>query len=50
VIGGSASRRADVRAAEEILRMLRLYRERYEGFTVKHCREQLQSKRSVSPP
>ena len=46
-IGKPSSRCA---AAEEILRMLRLYRERYEGFTVKHCREQLQSKRSVSPP
>ena len=40
-IGKPSSRRA---AAEEILRMLRLYRERYEGFTVKHCREQLQKR------
>src|SRR5947209_3615862 len=37
-IGGSASRRA---AAEEILRMLGLYEERYSGFTVKHFHEQL---------
>lgn len=28
-------------SAEEIARMLRLYRERYEGFTVKHFHEQL---------
>ena len=37
-IGKPSSRRA---AAEEILRMLGLYQERYEGFTVKHFHEQL---------
>jgi len=43
-IGKPSSRRA---AAEEILRMLGLYQERYEGFTVKHFHEQLQ-KRSIN--
>jgi hypothetical protein len=38
-IGKPSSRRA---AAEEILRMLGLYGERYAGFTVKHFHEQLQ--------
>jgi transposase len=37
-IGKPSSRRA---AAEEILRMLGLYEERYGGFTVKHFHEQL---------
>ncbi len=37
-IGKPSSRRA---AEEEILRMLRLYEERYEGFSVKHFHEQL---------
>jgi transposase len=37
-IGRPSSRRA---AVAEILRMLGLYRERYEGFTVKHFHEQL---------
>jgi transposase len=37
-IGKPSSRRA---AAEEILRMLGLYEERYSGFTVKHFHEQL---------
>ena len=37
-IGKPSSRRA---AVEEILRMLGLYEERYEGFTVKHFHEQL---------
>jgi transposase len=37
-IGKPSSRRA---AAEEILRMLGLYQERYDGFTVKHFHEQL---------
>ena len=37
-IGKPSSRRA---VAEEILRMLGLYQERYEGFTVKHFHEQL---------
>jgi transposase len=37
-IGKPSSRRA---AEEEILRMLGLYRERYEGFTVKHFHEKL---------
>ena len=37
-IGKPSSRRA---AADEILRMLGLYRERYAGFTVKHFHEQL---------
>jgi transposase len=40
-IGKPSSRRA---AAEEILRMLGLYQERYEGFTVKHFHEQLQKR------
>jgi len=35
-IGKPSSRRA---AAEEILRMLGLYEERYAGFTVKHFHE-----------
>jgi transposase len=37
-IGKPSSRRA---AVEEIQRMLGLYEERYEGFTVKHFHEQL---------
>ena len=37
-IGKPSSRRA---AVEEIQRMLGLYQERYEGFTVKHFHEQL---------
>src|SRR6266446_3950698 len=37
-IGKSSSRRA---AVAEIQRMLGLYEERYEGFTVKHFHEQL---------
>jgi transposase len=37
-LGKPSSRRA---ASEEILRMLKLYRERYEDFTVKHFHEQL---------
>jgi transposase len=41
-IGKPSSRRA---AAEEILRMLGLYEERYSGFTVKHFHEQLQKRR-----
>jgi transposase len=40
-IGKPSSRRA---AAAEILRMLGLYQERYEGFTVKHFHEQLQKR------
>src|SRR5438270_6418123 len=40
-IGKPSSRRA---AAEEILRMLGLYEERYAGFTVKHFHEQLQKR------
>ena len=40
-IGKPSSRRA---AAEEILRMLGLYEERYSGFTVKHFHEQLQKR------
>jgi transposase len=40
-IGKPSSRRA---AAEEILRMLGLYQERYTGFTVKHCHEQLRKR------
>src|SRR5262249_27392894 len=40
-IGKPSSRRA---AAEEILRMLGLYEERYEGFTVKHFHEHLQKR------
>ncbi len=40
-IGKPSSRRA---AAEEILRMLGLYEERYGGFTVKHFHEQLQKR------
>jgi transposase len=40
-IGKPSSRRA---AAEEILRMLGLYEERYTGFTVKHFHEQLQKR------
>src|SRR5262249_40742723 len=40
-IGKPSSRRA---AAEEILRMLGLYDECYEGFTVKHFHEQLQKR------
>jgi len=40
-IGKPSSRRA---AAEEILRMLGLYQDRYEGFTVKHFHEQLQKR------
>ena len=40
-IGKPSSRRA---AADEILRMLGLYEERYEGFTVKHFHEQLQKR------
>src|SRR6201987_475702 len=40
-VGKASSRRA---AAEEILRMLGLYQERYEGFTVKHFHEQLQKR------
>jgi transposase len=40
-IGKPSSRRA---AAEEILRMLGLYEERYRGFTVKHFHEQLQKR------
>jgi transposase len=42
-IGKPSSRRA---AAEEILRMLGLYEERYSGFTVKHFHEQLQKRHS----
>jgi len=41
-IGKPSSRRA---AAEEILRMLGLYEERYSGFTVKHFHEQLHKRR-----
>jgi transposase len=40
-IGKPSSRRA---AAEEILRMLGLYQERYQGFTVKHFHEHLQKR------
>jgi transposase len=40
-IGKPSSRRA---AVAEILRMLGLYQERYEGFTVKHFHEQLQKR------
>jgi len=40
-IGKPSSRRA---AVEEIQRMLGLYEERYEGFTVKHFHEQLQKR------
>ena len=40
-IGKPSSRRA---AIEEIQRMLGLYEERYEGFTVKHFHEQLQKR------
>src|SRR6201987_5361482 len=40
-IGKPSSRRA---AAEEILRMLGLYEERYKGFTVKHFHEHLQKR------
>jgi len=40
-IGKPSSRRA---AAEEILRLLGLYQERYTGFTVKHFHEQLQKR------
>jgi transposase len=40
-IGRPSSRRT---AAEEILRMLGLYEERYSGFTVKHFHEQLQKR------
>ena len=40
-IGKPSSRRA---AAEEIVRMLGLYEERYAGFTVKHFHEQLQKR------
>jgi transposase len=40
-IGKPSSRRA---AAEEIVRVLGLYQERYEGFTVKHFHEQLQKR------
>jgi transposase len=40
-IGKPSSRRA---AVEEIHRMLGLYQERYEGFTVKHFHEQLQKR------
>ncbi|HEX5453763.1 MAG TPA: ISNCY family transposase [Stellaceae bacterium] len=40
-IGKPSSRRA---AVEEIQRMLGLYQERYEGFTVKHFHEQLQKR------
>src|SRR5207245_1072057 len=40
-IGKPSSRRA---AAEEILRMLGLYEERYSSFTVKHFHEQLQKR------
>jgi transposase len=40
-IGKPSSRRA---AAEEILRMLGLYQERYSGVTVKHFHEQLQKR------
>ncbi|MGC2200584.1 MAG: helix-turn-helix domain-containing protein [Stellaceae bacterium] len=40
-IGKPSSRRA---AAEEILRMLGLYQDRYAGFTVKHFHEQLQKR------
>lgn len=40
-IGKPSSRRA---AAEEILRMLGLYEERYAGFTVKHFHEQLRKR------
>jgi transposase len=40
-IGKPSSRRA---AVEEILRMLGLYQERYEGFTVKHFHEQLRKR------
>jgi transposase len=40
-IGKPSSRRA---AVEEIQRMLGLYQERYDGFTVKHFHEQLQKR------
>src|ERR1700746_2574637 len=40
-IGKPSGRRA---AAEEILRMLGLYEERYSGFTVKHFHEHLQQR------
>jgi transposase len=40
-IGKPSSRRA---AVEEIVRMLGLYQERYDGFTVKHFHEQLQKR------
>jgi hypothetical protein len=43
-IGKPSSRRA---AAEEILRMLGLYEERYRGFTVKHFHEHLQKRHHV---
>ena len=40
-IGKPSSRRA---AVEEILRMVKLYEERYAGFAVKHFHEQLQQR------
>jgi transposase len=46
-IGKPSSRRA---AAEEILRMLGLYEERYAGFTVKHFHEQLQKRHHLRRP
>jgi transposase len=44
-LGKPSSRRA---AAEEILRMLGLYEERYAGFTVKHFHEQLQKRHNYT--
>src|SRR5712691_6770074 len=44
-IGKPSSRRA---AVAEILRMLGLYEERYEGFTVKHFHEQLLQRRDAA--
>jgi hypothetical protein len=43
-IGKPSSRRA---AAEEIIRMVGLYEERYAGFTVKHFHEQLQKRHTA---
>lgn len=43
-VGRVSSRRA---SAEEIARMLGLYREHYEGFTVKHFHEQLRKRHEV---